>query len=199
MTLHDENVGKLEILFDGQPVFDAHIFVIEIRNTGNVPIISTDYEKPIEIVFAEKAEILSAAIVERVPENLGLTFGFSDVSTHIKPALLNPNDSITLKFLLRDNSDDPAVNARIVGISSIQKMELKSDEERVRIRVLLTANLILFGIAGVMVYLMDQAGKLGGLSGFLQILGAGLGASLGIIAGKGALLALQNKSFSRKF
>lgn len=195
LTLHDENVGKLEIVFDGQPVLDAHVFVIEIRNTGNIPIISSDFEKPIEIVFAEKAEILSVAIVERIPENLVLTFSLTEGTTQINPTLLNPNEFFTLKFLLRDNSEDPSVNARIVGISEIRKMKFIDEEERVRIRVLLTANLVLLGIAGLMLYFLDQAGKLGGLGGFLTILGAGLGASLGIIAGKGVLLALQNKSF----
>lgn len=196
LTLHDENIGKLEIFFDGQPVFDAHIFEIEIRNTGNIPIISSDYEKPIEIVFAEKADILSAAIVERVPENLELAFTLSEASTKIKPALLNPNESFTLKFLLRDNSNDPEVSARIVGISEIRKTEFRSDEERARIRGLLTANLVLLAMAGALLYFMNNAGKLEGLSGFLQLLGAGLGASSAIAAIRGFSLARQNRSFT---
>jgi hypothetical protein len=196
LTLHDENVGKLEIVFDGQPVLDAHIFVIEIRNTGNIPIISSDFEKPIEIVFAKKAEILSVAIVERVPENLVLTFSFSEGSTQINPTLLNPNESFTLKFLLRDNSNDPEVSARIVGISEIRKTEFRSDEERARIRGLLIANLVLLAMAGALLYFMNNAGKLEGLSGFLQILGAGLGASSAITAIRGFSLARQNRSFT---
>jgi hypothetical protein len=142
-TLHDENVGKLQILLNGHPVSDAHIFIIEIRNTGNVPIASSDYEKPIEIVFSEGAEILSSAVIEKTPDDLNLNFEMARNSVLLKPTLLNKEDAVTFKFLVRESSLEPVVNGRILGVNRINKIDLISEMDRRDFNDLITVFLFL--------------------------------------------------------
>ena len=43
LSVDDEIKGKLKIYFDGKPVQDIHLVLVKIINSGNVPIVSTDY------------------------------------------------------------------------------------------------------------------------------------------------------------
>jgi hypothetical protein len=151
-TLHDEKVGTLEILFNGQPVRNAHIFIVVIFNSGDLPIATPDYEKPIEIVFSKTAEILSAAVIEKIPVDLNVEFEMAGNSVQLKPMLLNKGDAITFKFMLSDDSSDPSVSGRIVGVSRIIKTDFRSDGERrmMKLNILMS---IFFFVSGVFVVL----------------------------------------------
>jgi hypothetical protein len=142
-TLHDEKVGTLEILFNGQPVRNAHIFILVIFNSGDLPIATPDYEKPIEIVFSKTAEILSAAVIEKIPVDLNVEFEMARDSVQLKPMLLNKGDAITFKFMLSEDSSDPSVSGRIVGVSRITKINFRSVEARRRTKLVLLWNIVL--------------------------------------------------------
>ncbi len=116
----EEISGQLKILYKGKVVKNVSLLVIKLMNTGNVPIISSDYERNVELVFNNCDKILSAEISESTPSNLSGEIYLSEKSVGLKPLLLNPNDSITLKILL-SGSLDFFINGRIVGINKIGK------------------------------------------------------------------------------
>jgi hypothetical protein len=160
ITIHDERIGNLQISFDGEPVKNAHIFIVVVFNSGNIPIVSDDYEKYLEIMFSEQTEILSADVIEKNPGDLDVAFEVARNLIRLKPTLLNSGDSVTFKFLTRDDSFDPIVSGRIVGVGRITKSAFISDQEH---RIL--TQFFIFGMALVVVaigvaFLLEHIGLL---------------------------------------
>lgn len=192
LTLNDENVGKLQILLNGHPVSDAHIFIIEIRNTGNVPIASSDYEKPIEIVFSEGAEILSSAVIEKTPDDLNVNFEMVRNSVLLKPTLLNLGDAVTFKFLMREDSSDPIVNGRIIGVNRITKTDFVSDTDSRASKTFIIVHVILLVVTAILMLALEITGALDRV-GFWTLLTISIGVSVGVGATKAITLALQKR------
>jgi hypothetical protein len=72
VMIHDElkDDGQLTISFNGNPVKDIHLVLIEIINTGNVPIASGDYERPLCLRYGNDSTVLSAEVVNESPVDL---------------------------------------------------------------------------------------------------------------------------------
>lgn len=113
-------VGKIEILYNGTPVPDARLTLIRITNSGNVPIISENFEEPL-IIESTEGTILSADVTETNPENL-LPRGWEPQidaqakTVDLPPLLLNDGDYFTIQLLSEEDIDDIDVDARIAGI-----------------------------------------------------------------------------------
>lgn len=122
LSMEEEVKGKLQILFDEEPVKQVHLIQVMIFNSGNVPILSTDFKRPVGVSFGKEAQILTAEVAEVNPDSL-------DVSTEIKgdevvlvPTLLNQGDSVKLKMLVSRFGGQIAVDGRIVGVKDIRKI-----------------------------------------------------------------------------
>lgn len=118
-TINDKSAGKLEILFDGKPVRDAHVLMLSIMNTGDEPIRPSDYEEALEVNFPSDVTILSVAVIVSNAKNLGVDYELSKHAVKLAKILLNQRESIELKLILDNSSHDPCVNARIAGITEI--------------------------------------------------------------------------------
>ena len=125
-------MGLLEISFDHKPVRDVHLITVRIYNSGNVPILSADYEVPITIRFGKQSKILRAKIVNQNPVSLPILMDVASDRGTIHPALLNPGDAFAVEFLV-DQPDvqdrpysyaeklvDVKVVGRIVGVKEIR-------------------------------------------------------------------------------
>ena len=111
--------GKIKILFDGNEVKNVYIVVVRIENQGNTPVTSTDYERPISFNFGENAQILFSNISRVTPKSLKPEVIVSEGnSVTLKPALMNPGDSITIETLVSE-FDNFKVDARIIGVKDI--------------------------------------------------------------------------------
>ena len=119
LSIGDEIKGKLQILFDGKPVQDIHLIVLKIINSGNVPIVSTNYERPVNLSFGENSWILTAEVSETDPEDLRATVNIENAKVALEPVLLNGGDSITLKLLV-SQLGEINVDGRIVGVKDIR-------------------------------------------------------------------------------
>jgi len=122
-TVHGDIKTRVSILYDGNPVKDVRLVQIEFKNTGNVPIATQDFERPLRIAFNKKSRILTAEITESIPSDLGPAIdtnwskGVPEVV--VEPLLLNPSDSFIVKLLLA-GSVEYEVSARIVGVGSVE-------------------------------------------------------------------------------
>jgi hypothetical protein len=125
-TINDENMGDLAFLFNGQRVKDPHVFEVAIFCRGSASITTSDYEQPIRIVFSENTHILSAALIEKHPDNLIVDFQVDQNVLQIKPLLLNVDDWLKFKILLESSSPNLRVDARIKGVKSITKSKFLS-------------------------------------------------------------------------
>jgi hypothetical protein len=120
LTVNEKVEGKLQILYEGTPISDAQLIVIRVLNSGNVPILETDYKLPLQFVFGKGAKILSAEVTDKVPDNLPATVTSNDNSFEFKSTLLNSKDSITVKALVSDYQGRPKPVARIIGVNSVE-------------------------------------------------------------------------------
>ena len=129
LSLKEEVRSRVQVLFDAKPVGNTRLVVLKILNSGNVPILSTDYDDPIKIGFGDNAEILDAELLESVPSDIKdkakAPFKDDIGGVILEPLLLNSKESITLKILLAQAhlSKEIKVTARIVGINQIVNID----------------------------------------------------------------------------
>jgi hypothetical protein len=98
----DEAIGgRVQILLDGEPAANLGLVLIDVENTGNEPIRSEDFVRPLVFLFPARAAVISAEITKAKPSNLGATVSFDSSSVTLAPTLMNPADSVSLKVLLK--------------------------------------------------------------------------------------------------
>ena len=122
LSVEEEIKGRVQILFDNKPIKDVHLIVVRIINSGNLPIVSADYEFPVSLSFGENSQILSCEVSETNPNSLQVTFNnIENTKVVLTPVLLNSGDAIALKMLVSQFEDRIFINGRIVGVKNIQK------------------------------------------------------------------------------
>jgi len=120
--------SRVTILLDGKPVKDARQVVLKIHNTGNIAVKRDDYDEPIGCLF-EGSEIIGSDILSTDPEDLinsidkNTFIRITRDSAKLERFLLNPNQSITLTFLL-----DKVYSKLKVGVLIIDGKIVKYDE-----------------------------------------------------------------------
>lgn len=122
LTITEESVGKLQLLYNGAPVHNARLIELRISNVGNQSILPTDFFKTLSVSVNESAVILSAAVVDKQPKDLNVEATFSANVLEITPLLLNAQDSITLKLLVSGYQTGPTLSARINGVTKITEI-----------------------------------------------------------------------------
>lgn len=120
-----EVTQDLEIRYKGNEVRDLQVVVVRLWNSGNVPIVETDYRKPIQFEFG--GSLLAYDVIEAEPSHLRES-GFNGAGsspTHcgvqLKPIDLNQGSSLTIQVLLTnfDGTIEPP-KGYILGVRKIQ-------------------------------------------------------------------------------
>jgi hypothetical protein len=124
LSVREEVKGRVQIVFDDTSVSDAHMVVIRVLNSGNVPIIPSDYVRPVKFDFGEIAQILSAEVMETSPDNIEACI--DPETLELMPVLLNSSDSIMLKILLARFDGTINMDGRIVGVKQIRTATKRS-------------------------------------------------------------------------
>lgn len=116
---HMDKVGKISISLDGNEVEVPYLSVVEISNTGGLPIEKNDFEKPLLITTGQKAQIIKATVTKTIPKNITskVTWVGNDLFFH--PALINPEDRIILSILSSVEKPSFEASARISGIKQV--------------------------------------------------------------------------------
>lgn len=120
LTISEEIEGKLQVLYEGQVVRDIRLFVVMLKNTGNVAITIADYERPLSILTGSSSKILSAVITEVNPASLKLKIHKDDKQVELERVLLNAGDSIKIKLLVSDSEENIIVDGRVVDVRVIK-------------------------------------------------------------------------------
>ncbi|MCS3703727.1 hypothetical protein [Salinibacter ruber] len=121
LSMRDELGRKLEINYGGYEVKNVHLINLRIYNSGTVPIESGDFERCISIDFGGRSRVLSSEIKDTNPKNLEIEYDTNEDTITFDPVLLNSEDSFSVKALVSDYQSELDVDARIVGVSSIQR------------------------------------------------------------------------------
>lgn len=124
--------GKIQILFNDQPVRDVSLILVRIINSGHIPIRSAEFEGRFAIALEPPAEILMAEVCETHPETLEhrSTAGGHEVplisqveknTVMLRPILLNAKDSITVRILASHATEKIMLIGHIEGIHKIKE------------------------------------------------------------------------------
>jgi hypothetical protein len=112
--------NRIKILLDDNLVENAELILIKIKNTGLIPIKSSDFETPLNLSLGKSAKILSSEIYDLSPANLQIPFSVEEGILTIDPVLLNSKDSFTVK-IIADSPSKIELSGRIVGVKEIYK------------------------------------------------------------------------------
>ena len=145
LSVKDEIQGKVKVLYEGNEVKKVHLLTLKFTNTGNQPISSTDYERPLTISVNDEATILTYEAIDEEPKNLGAELTLSGNSITLSPLLLNPKDSLLIKALVSDFEGNPEIDGRINGVKSISKN--RESLGPVLLLSIISLVLVIFGIA----------------------------------------------------
>ncbi|MBC8492204.1 MAG: hypothetical protein H8D43_00350 [Chloroflexi bacterium] len=141
---------ELQILFEGIPVRRLHLILALFTNTGNQPILPTDYVKQVTLSFSEGSKVLAAEVVETYPDSIDAMVETLDSNIVLTPVLLNGGDTITIIGLVSDYDGHIKVDGRITGVKEITK---KSSLLNTSTIALLFSGIImiLLGIIGIII------------------------------------------------
>lgn len=120
-----DSTPELILTYDGEAVWEAHMVVLKIKNTGNKPISVDDFEKSI-IISTGGVDVLDAEVIDKIPDDLDPEVRSSNDDIEIIPLLLNPNDQFRLKILLREPPKKLIVRSRIKAIKEITEIKGRS-------------------------------------------------------------------------
>ncbi len=124
LNLEENTINGVQVMFGTRHVNDARLVVLRVQNSGDEPILPTDYINPIKFVFGKNAEVLEAEVVKMNPRNVRASITYALNAVTLTPVLLNIKDSIEVKVLLTKYNDAQIeVLGRIVGIKRILKYE----------------------------------------------------------------------------
>jgi len=124
ISVGDEVKGRIQILLDGTPVNDVYLVILKICNTGNIPILSTEYDQPITFNFGKGSKVLDVEIFDSMPSDIRVSVKIDIEKIVLEPLLLNSKDSFKLKVMLTNFRDEINASARIVGVKQILSHQL---------------------------------------------------------------------------
>lgn len=125
VSVEDRVAKDIEVYYKAERVSNLSSLRFRIINTGNEPIASDDFERPLRFSVSPQATIISARILESHPPNLDLKVTTQPPSDLVvEPALFNEEEWADIELILVDDPTQTAlpnlqVDARILGITEI--------------------------------------------------------------------------------
>lgn len=115
--------NDVEVSYQGNIIEALHMSILKVINTGNVPLLSSDFEQPLEIT-TDDGEIIDCDLMDVNPRNLKVEYSIDQYLTHGKRVfevgLMNPSDEFSIKVLSLKKIT-PIIIGRIVGVKSIEQ------------------------------------------------------------------------------
>lgn len=119
LTVAEEVAQRVQVTFDGAPIANLHVVVAGLKNSGDKPILTSDFERSLFIQVAGKGTVLSVEPIKQNPSNLNASAAISGDQIELLPLLLNPGDHLVLKILYAGSTPKVTCAARIIGISEV--------------------------------------------------------------------------------
>ena len=119
LTVSDELSGRVSVLFDQEPVTDIRLIVLGGKNSGDKPILATDFERPLSVGFGPQAKVLAASLTKQSPLNLGADVQTDRTRITLTPLLLNPGDYFVVQLLVASPKLAFDVDTRIVDVPTL--------------------------------------------------------------------------------
>jgi hypothetical protein len=114
----------LQVVLDGKKLDAPYSSSLELVNTGSKTVLSSDFDKPIEILVGDGAKVVTARITDTLPNDIPAEISISGNAIRIAPHLSNPDDSISLSIITSGEKPVYSVRGRVAGIQHIPFTDL---------------------------------------------------------------------------
>lgn len=145
----EQTKGGLTVLYEGRRVDDLWLVAVEVENSGNLPILPADYERPLKIIFEAGAEALRAAVAGITPAGIDAVPSVAGGEVKLESVLLNPGDSASLSVLFTGRGRAPSMEGSFVGVGQVEE-KVKRPPARLLITdpllALLCVGFLVFGV-----------------------------------------------------
>ena len=89
LSVKGEMKNKMQVFYAQKTIeSNMNLLILKIHNSGNEPVLPTDFEKPITIEFEETTEILEVESIEVSPQNLQPNIEINGNKISLLPLLL---------------------------------------------------------------------------------------------------------------
>ena len=158
VDLSDSNLSSLKLTYKDVSVSRLSVATIELRNSGTLPIVASDFERSFVIMFKNPADVLAVTVADKTPPDLDPSILSNLNGISVSPMLLNPGDRFRLTVQLRGDFNEPTVNARISGVSTISRRLFSGADSTWRVFVF-----IVFSIVSTFIYFYSSGFILPGI------------------------------------
>jgi hypothetical protein len=129
---------RLDVTFDGKSVKDAGLVIVQVMNSGHLPIPPGDVQSRLHINVGPGAKVLYADVASTSPGDLdercrtaagerkSLVESFSGNEVVLAPVLLNEGDSFIVQMLVENLQGGVKVSGHINGIRRITPWRKRS-------------------------------------------------------------------------
>lgn len=123
-TLLKDNISlpDLSVTYKGNSIINITKAEFSIKNTGKVPILSSDIISPISLI-PDKGQIIASQIERSIPDNLISHVYIDNKNSNVDFDLLNPGDAIFVNILVNSGDVKFTTAARIKNISNIKMID----------------------------------------------------------------------------
>lgn len=153
LSIREDIEDKIRIFYEDVEVRQVHLIVIQVVNSGNIPVESADFERALSLSFGEHSRIISDEITATVPEGLDIGYSVENGIIAFEPCLLNSKDSFTMTVLVSDYQGHVNIDARVVGVKEVEETGRGDDHPRLR-------PVFLSIVLGIYVYLAWRVSEL---------------------------------------
>ena len=113
------NIQNLQISINGQNIESPYLSTLELVNTGSKPVLSSDFDTPLEVLVKGGAKLISAETSNTAPKNIPVKISTLEHGAAVAPFLSNPKDSITISVITSGPAPEFEPRARIAGINEV--------------------------------------------------------------------------------
>lgn len=117
-------IHDLQLVLDGKKLDSPYSSSLDLVNTGSKAVLSKDFDKPIEIVLEDGAQVITARITGTSPSEMPVEISTTEHVVRIAPHLSNSGDSISLSIITSGKKPAYSVRARIAGIQHVNYADL---------------------------------------------------------------------------
>ena len=155
VDIKPEASTDIQVLYKGKPANDISLFQIQLKNSGNQPILENEYSKKLKFSFPPQSEILDVAVINSSPQNLGITLNkVTPYEAEIDPVLLNPEDTASIRFVIKGVdketvAKDFQADGRIAGIKTIMRINQQKENPGVSLQWIVIASIFVSFVATI--------------------------------------------------
>ena len=147
------SVPRLAVTLEGVVVNSPYLSTLELKNNGNRPIPSTDFESPLEIATGGDVKVVRARVVDVRPGDPKATIDIEPHLIVVRPLLLNPGDTVSISALTSGALPVFVPSARIAGISRVEFVDATREPRNWLVLSVTT----LLSLAGFVLYFVYAA------------------------------------------